>query len=293
MKRALSDFSHPGAIVTLGRMEIDLFDELVSLRQKGQKAALATIVQIRGSGGTSFQSGKMLVREDGSVLGTVGGGGVEAEVWAAAQEAIKDEKSRLLSFDISDDSMTDSGLICGQTVEIFVEPVLQVPRIIIFGAGHISAQLSKIATVAGFRTWVVDDRPIYANDSRFPEAERIFSDSFEDAFSEVKPDHNTYLVIVTRGHTDDESVLRWAVETDARYIGMIGSKKKIGTVVRKLESEGIGSEKLGRVHMPIGLDIGAIAPEEIAVAIVAEMIHYRRRGQEHALSKKTYETSQS
>jgi xanthine dehydrogenase accessory factor len=137
----------------------------------------------------------MLVREDGSVLGAVEGGGVEAEVWAAAQEAIKDEKSRMLSFDMSDDSMTDSGLIFGETVEIFVEFVLPVPRIVIFGVGHISAQLSKIAAVAGFRPWVVGDRPIYANDSRFPEAERIFSDSFEDAFSEVKPDHNTYLVI--------------------------------------------------------------------------------------------------
>ena len=274
-------------------MEVDLFDELVSLRQQGRRAALATIIRVQGAGVSSFQSGKMLVREDGSVLGTVGGGAVEAEVWAAAREAIKDEKSRVLRFDLSHDPMADSGLVCGQELEIFVEPVLPVPRIVIFGAGHISVQLSKIATVAGFRSWVVDDRPLYANDDRFPEAERILADSFENTFPRIEPDQNTYLIIVTRGHQDDESVLRWGVNTDAHYIGMIGSKKKIRTVVRKLESEGISGERLGRVHMPIGLDIGAIAPEEIAVAIVAEMIHYRRRGQEHPISKKTYETSQS
>ena len=258
----------------------------------GQKAALATIVQIQGSV-SGFQRGKMLVREDGSVLGTVGGGGVEAQVWAAAQEAIKNEKSRLMHFDLSDESMADSGLICGETLEIFVEPVLPVPRIVIFGAGHISVQLSKIATVAGFKTWVVDDQPMYANEGRFPEAERIFSDSFEETFAHIQADHNTYIVIVTRGHQDDESVLRWAVETEARYVGMIGSKKKIQAASLKLESEGVSGERLKRVHMPIGLDIGAVGPEEIAVAIVAEMIHYRRRGMEHPLSKMALEKSRA
>ncbi len=275
-----------------GEMEIDLFDELVRLRRAGQKAALATIVQIRGSV-PSFQTAKMLVREDGSTLGSVGGGCVEAEVWAAAQEAIKEEKSRVMNFDLTDESMTDSGLICGGKLEIFVEPVLPVPTLVIFGAGHISTQLSKIATVAGFKSWIVDDRPIYANETRFPEAENIFSESFEEAFSEIKPDQNTYLVIVTRGHQDDENVLRWAIQTEARYIGMIGSKRKIRTIARKLESEGATEQELERVHMPIGLDIGAVVPEEIAVAIVAEMIHFRRRNQEHPLSKKVYKTSHS
>ena len=273
-------------------MELDLFDELVRLRQEGKKAALATIVQIRGSV-PSFQTAKMLVREDGSTLGSVGGGCVEAEVWAAAQEAIKEEKSRVLTFDLTDDSLADSGLICGGKLEIFVEPVLPVPRLVIFGAGHISTQLSKIATVAGFRSWLVDDRPIYANETRFPEAERIFADSFEEAFAQIKPDNNMYIVIVTRGHQDDENVLRWAVGTEARYVGMIGSKRKVRTIVRKLEAEGVAHERLEQVHMPVGLDIGAIVPEEIAVAIVAEMIHYRRRGRDHPLSKKAYQTSHS
>jgi xanthine dehydrogenase accessory factor len=279
-------------IATLIGMEIDLYEELLRLRRDGKKAALATIVRIRGSV-PSFQTAKMLIREDGSTVGSVGGGCVEADVWAAAQDAIKEEKSRVMTFDLTDESMADSGLICGGKLEIFVEPVLPVPRAIIFGAGHISTQLSKIATTAGFKTWIVDDRPIYANETRFPEAERIFSDSFESAFSQIEPDKNTYLIIVTRGHQEDENVLRWAMETDARYIGMIGSKRKIRTIAKKLENEGIPQEQLHSAHMPIGLDIGAIVPEEIAVAIVAEMIHYRRRGTEHAESKKVFQTNQS
>ena len=273
-------------------MDVDLYDEVVRLRREGKKAAMATIVKIRGSV-PSFQTAKMLVREDGSIAGSVGGGCVEAEVWAAAQEVMKDERSRVMSFDLTDDSLADSGLICGGKLEIFVEPILPVPRAIIFGAGHISTHLSKIATTAGFRTWIVDDRPIYANDTRFPEAERIFSDSFESAFSEIEPDENTYIIIVTCGHHDDENVLRWAVGTEPRYLGMIGSKRKVKTIAAHLESEGIERERLARAHMVIGLDIGAIVPEEIAVAIVAEMIHYRRRGTESPQSKKVFEASQS
>jgi len=272
-------------------MSDDVFEEVARLRREGKKAALATIVEIRGSV-PSYQTAKMLVREDGSTLGSVGGGCVEAEVWAAAQDAIREERSRLLSFDLTDDaSVADTGLICGGKLDIYVEPVLPVPRVVIFGAGHISTHVSRVATIAGFRSWVVDDRPIYANDTRFPEAERIYSDSFEEAFREIRPDPNTYLVIVTRGHNEDENVLRWAVGTDARYVGMIGSKRKVRTLFRKLEGEGIGRERLERVHAPIGLDIGAVVPEEIAVAIVAEMIHYRRRSREHDLSKKISQTS--
>ncbi len=270
--------------------EQDVFEEVVNLRRQGRKAAIATIVRIRGSV-PSFQTAKMLVREDGSTVGSVGGGCVEADVWAAAQEVIKDEKSQVLSFDLTDESMADSGLICGGKLEIFVEPVLPIPAVVIFGAGHISTHVSKIATIAGFRSWIVDDRPIYANATRFPEAEKIFADSFEDAFQGIVPDNNTYLVIVTRGHQEDEGVLRWALGTGARYIGMIGSKRKIRTIARRLEAEGIDRERIERVHMPVGIDIGAIVPEEIAVAIVAEMIHHRRKGAEHGLSKKLYRTT--
>jgi len=269
-------------------MEVDLFDEIQRLRQAGRKAALATIVQIRGSV-PSFQTAKMLIRDDGSTLGSVGGGCVEAEVWAAAQDVLREEKSRIMSFDLTEDSMAESGLICGGKLEIFIEPVLPTPKMVIFGAGHISTQLSKIATIAGFKTTIVDNRPQYANAERFPEAEKIYSESFEQAFEAIVPNENTYLVIVTRGHQEDESVLRWAVQTEARYIGMIGSKRKVRTIFQTLEKEGVPRERLERVCAPVGLDIGAVLPEEIAVAIVAETIHCRRAGFKHSLSKRLYQ----
>src|SRR5438093_5960008 len=271
-------------------MEIDVFDEIQRLRQQGRTAALAAIVQIRGSV-RSFQAGKMLVRDDGSTLGSVGGGCVEAEVWTAAQDVIREEKARVMSFDLTDESMAESGLICGGKLEIFIEPVLPTPKIVIFGAGHISTQVSKIATIAGFKTTVVDNRPVYANAERFPEAEAIFSESFEQAFNEIVPNENTYVIIVTRGHQEDQNVLRWAVQTNARYIGMIGSKRKIRSITEQLSSEGIPRERLERVYMPIGLDIGAVLPEEIAVAVVAEVIHVRRAGFKHPLSKKLFQTT--
>src|ERR1700758_2675192 len=266
-------------------MEVDIFDEIQRLRQAGRKAALATIVQIRGSV-PSFQSAKMLIRDDGSTMGSIGGGCVEAEVWTAAQDVLREEKSRVMSFDLTDESMAESGLICGGKVEIFVEPILPTPKMVVFGAGHISTQVSKIATIAGFKTTIVDNRPVYANAERFPEAEAIYSESFEQAFEEIVTNENPYLIIVTRGHQEDQNVLRWAVKTDARYIGMIGSKRKIRSIMEQLESEGIPRERLERVYMPVGLDIGAVLPEEIAVAIVAEVIHLRRVGFKHPFSKK-------
>src|SRR3954465_15133917 len=179
-------------------MDADIFEEIRRLRQQGRKAVLATIVQIRGSV-PSFQTAKMLVRDDGSTLGSVGGGCVEAEVWAAAQDVLKEEKSRMMTFDLTADSMAESGLICGGKLDIFIDPVLPTPKMVIFGAGHISTQLSKIATIAGFKTTIVDNRPAYANADRFPEAEAIYSDSFEQAFESITPNDNMYLVIVTRG----------------------------------------------------------------------------------------------
>jgi xanthine dehydrogenase accessory factor len=269
-------------------MEPDIFEEIRRLREAGRRAVLATIVQIRGSV-PSFQTAKMLVRDDGSTLGSVGGGCVEAEVWAIAQDVLREEKSRVMSFDLTEDSMAEGGLICGGKVEIFVEPVLPVPEMIIFGAGHISRQVSRIATIAGFQTVIVDNRPVYANAERFPEAKKIYSESFEEAFQSIVPHETTYLIIVTRGHQEDENVLRWAVGTRAPYIGMIGSKRKVRTIAEHLVSEGIARDRIERVHMPIGLDIGAVTPEEIAVSIVAEAIQHRRLGFKHPMSKKLFQ----
>jgi xanthine dehydrogenase accessory factor len=239
---------------------MDIFEEIVRLRREGRRAALATIVHVNGSI-PSFESSRMLVREDGSIAGTIGGGCVEAEVWAAAKEAMRTERPRTLSFNLNNDANYDTGLICGGTLEIFVEPILPKPQLCLFGGGHVSLALARIADQAGFEITVVDDRESFANLQRFPMAAGVHT-SFEASFEKLHPNPSTYVVIVTRGHKDDMRVLKWAVGTDARYIGMIGSKRKV---------------IFARVHATIGLDIGAQTPEEIAVSIVAELIAERRQ----------------
>lgn len=254
---------------------MDIFEEIVRLRQQGRKGALATIVHTRGSI-PSFTSSKMLVRDDGSIVGTVGGGCVEAEVWAAAREAMEEEKPRKLSFNLNADPRYDVGLTCGGTLEIFIEPILARPLCYICGAGHVGQFVSKIASLAGFSTIVLDDRAQFANRERFPEATAIYADDYEKILAQLDPNEFSYIAIATRGHKDDMRVLRWALGTRARYVGLIGSKRKVLEIFKVLESEGVPREKLERVHGPIGLEIGALTPEEIAVSIVAEMIAVRR-----------------
>ncbi len=254
---------------------MDVYEELVRLRNLGQKCALATIVEVRGSI-PSYESAKILVREDGSMIGTIGGGCVEAEVWTAAREVIDTEKPKHLTFNLGQDAAYDNGLICGGQLNVFVEPVLPVPRAYIFGAGHISKSLSKIATLAGFATVVVDNRESFASRERFPEAAAIHAAEYEEVFQQLALNENSYVIIVTRGHRDDMRVLKLAVATPARYIAMIGSKRKVLNVVRELEKEGLTRAAFERIFAPMGLDIGAITPEEIAIAVTAEMIAVRR-----------------
>ena len=254
---------------------MDVFDELVNLRKAGQKCALATIVQARGSI-PSYESAKLLVREDGSILGTVGGGCVEAEVWNAAREVIETEQPKRLSFNLGQDAAYENGLICGGQLEVFIEPIVPRPKAFIFGAGHISKSLSKVATLAGFETAVIDDRESFANKERFPEADEVLAGEYESVFPELAVNQASYVIVVTRGHRDDLRVLRMAIGTPARYIAMIGSKRKVIEVVKQLEKEGIPRSSFERVHAPMGLEIGAVSPEEIAVSVVAEMIAVRR-----------------
>ncbi len=257
---------------------MDVYEELVRLRRSGQKCALATIVQVRGSS-PSFPSAKMLIREDGSTLGTIGGGCVEAEVWSAAREVLATEVPRCLSFTLDQDAAYDNGLICGGQLEVFIEPVLPQPQVLIFGAGHISKSLAKIADLAGFGITIVDDREAFANRERFPEAVEIHAGPYQEAFAKLQVSENCYLIIVTRGHRDDRLVLGWALTTPARYIAMIGSRRKVIAILKELQKEGVAPSAFERLFAPMGLEIGAVTPEEIAVSVVAEMIAVRRRAE--------------
>jgi xanthine dehydrogenase accessory factor len=224
------------------------------------------------------------------MIGTIGGGCVEAEVWNAAREVMETEKPRHLSFNLGQDAAYDNGLICGGQLDVFVEPVLPQPAAFVFGAGHISKSISKIADLAGFSTTIVDNREAFANLERFPEAAGIYAEEYEDVFPKLSVNETSYIVIVTRGHRDDMRVLRWAITTTARYIAMIGSKRKVINVIRELQKEGMARENLERVFAPMGLEIGAISPEEIAVSVVAEMIAVRRNAEANwrTLSKSVF-----
>lgn len=253
------------------------------MRAAGERGALATIVHTNGSI-PSYESSRMLVRDDGSILGTVGGGCVEAEVWAAAKEVILSEQPRKLTFNLNHDAEYDAGLICGGTLEIFVEPVLPPPMLYIFGGGHVATAVAPIAQQAGFRIGIVDDREAFANLERFPMASEIYT-SYAEAFEKIQPNSSSYLLIVTRGHSGDMRVLAWALGTEARgfvprYIGMMGSKRKVIAVYKALEKEGYTAAQFDHVHAPVGLDIGALTPQEIAVSITAELIAVRRNSRE-------------
>jgi xanthine dehydrogenase accessory factor len=253
---------------------MDLFEEIVCMRRAGQRGALATIVHTNGSI-PSFESSRMLVREDGTTSGTIGGGCVEADVWAAAKEVMVKEVPRKMVFHLNNEATYDNGLICGGTVEVFVEPILPQPVVYLFGAGHVSTAVAKAAHAAGFGVGVVDDREAFANAERFPMAQEIYT-SFDESFGKLQPNGSSYLVIATRGHKEDMRVLAWAVRTKARYVGMIGSKRKVLSVYRALEKEGYRPEEFECVFAPMGLEIGALSPEEIALSIVSELVAVRR-----------------
>ncbi len=254
---------------------MNIYEEVTRLTRSGKRGALATIVNVRGSI-PSVAAAKMLVREDESIAGTIGGGCVEADVRKAALEVMRGEKPKTMSFNLDQMPDDDTGLVCGGTMQVFIEPVLPAPVLYLFGAGHVGFSVYKIAQFAGFETVVIDDRDTYANRKRFPEAREIHAGEMDSTMRQLNPPDSAFIVIVTRGHRHDMRVLRWALETPARYIGMIGSGRKVLTVFQELQSQGAPPEEFERVYAPIGLDIAAACPEEIAVAIVAELIAFRR-----------------
>jgi xanthine dehydrogenase accessory factor len=256
-------------------MMADIYQEIVRVKEAGLEAALVTIVSATGS--TPREEGaKMLVKPDGTIVNTIGGGSLEAQVIKEALGVINQGKPKHMHFTLTDKEASEVGMICGGNVEVFIEPILTEPTLYIFGGGHISLSLAQMAKPLGFKIAVIDDRAEFANAERFPEAEMVLADDFTQAFPKLKIDKTSYIVIVTRGHQHDELVLEWAVTTPAKYIGMIGSKTKVKATYSHLLAKGVPQEKLDSVHSPIGLKIGAQTPEEIAVSILAEIIKVRR-----------------
>ncbi len=254
---------------------MDVYQEIVRIRERGESAALATIVRRLGSTPRK-DAAKMLIREDGTTLGSVGGGCVEAQVWQAACQVIRSGKAQLVRYELTEEDAENEGLVCGGTVEIFVEPIVPDPRLVILGAGHLGQAICRLAASVGFRVTVIDDRETFANPERFPDAERILVRPMEKALDGMEIGPATYLLIVTRGHRFDQIATEQAVQTGACYVGLVGSRRKIKLIVESLLEKGHPPERFESLYAPIGIPIGSETPEEIAVSVVAELIAVRK-----------------
>ena len=252
-------------------MNQEVFSALSDALDRGEEVALVTIVSSTGS--TPQRVGaKMLVYADGRTVGTIGGGCYENEAFWKAREAIKARRPLNVRFELTDDIAEESGLICGGQMEVFIEPVEPSPDVYIFGAGHVGYFLGRMAHDTGFRVHVVDDREKFASAERFGEGIEVIVDDIPTWLDSHTLPPTAYAVVVTRGHKHDIDALRALVRTPLRYVGLIGSRAKVKRIYDALRQEGITPEALKPVHAPIGLDIGAITPQEIAVSILAELI---------------------
>lgn len=256
-----------------------LFAEVARLVDAGEDCALCTIVETRGSTpGKSMM--KMLVKRDGTFVGSVGGGCLEAEVLEAALEAMDDERSRMLDFALNERDYPDSGLICGGKLRIYVEPITE-PRLFLFGGGHVAAAIARIAAPAGFRVCVLEDREDFASPERHPDAADCRVGEYETLAQDLAGEANPYICVVTRGHHGDAQALLALARAGVRpkYLGMIGSVAKREQIFAQLREQGVDDAFLAGVQCPMGLDIGARDHPEIAVSVAAELVRVRRGGQ--------------
>jgi xanthine dehydrogenase accessory factor len=243
--------------------------------EQGEPAALVTVVSTEGS--TPQKAGaKMVVYADGRIVGTIGGGCVEAEMTWRARQVIETRRVEMASYDLTPDQAGEDGLVCGGRMQVFIEPIEGVPTLCIFGAGHVAQPLARMAKAVGFRVEVADDRVKFANRARFPEVDLLVVDSFAEASAQLTLGRNSYAVVVTRGHKGDAEALQAALGRDLRFVGLLGSRPKMVHILADLEQRGVPPSELARVHCPLGIEIGATSPEEIAVSILAEMIAVRR-----------------
>lgn len=244
--------------------------------REGSEAALATVVG--GEKGTPGRMGfRMLVYPNGKISGTVGGGLLEAKVREEALRCLRDKRARLLEFTLDEESADGIGVLCGGKVKIFVEPIEGVQTVYVFGGGHIAVPLVQFAKALGFSVVVVDDRVEFANSQRFPLADDVKLGNFLDVTRSIEFREKDCVVIITRGHEYDEVVLKECLSKSRLpdYVGMIGSREKIERTFLDLKNQGVSEQLLAKVKAPIGLDIGARTPAEIALSIMAEIVSHR------------------
>ena len=256
-------------------MTPELVAALGEAMSRGEPVALVTIVAAHGS--TPQRVGaKLLVYPDGRTLGTIGGGCYEHDAIGKAREALRTRRAVLARYELSDDFAEETGLICGGQMEVFIEPLEAPPQLVILGAGHVGYELGRLAPGLGFQVVVVDDRQKFANAERFPGAAAVVVDDIPGWVARAALPASAFVVVLTRGHRQDYDAMRALAGRELRYVGLIGSRSKVARLFERLVAEGVSGEWLQTVRAPVGLDIGAVSPEEIAVSILAEIVAVRR-----------------
>ena len=253
-----------------------IYQALSEVEKNNETAALCTVVKSIGSTPRHVGS-KMLVYPDGKFIGTVGGGDLEHRVLDEAWIAMGDGETRLLSYTMADPSRGDPG-VCGGTVEVFVEPILPPAMVVVIGAGHVGKAVVHLAKWLGFRVAVSDDRPEFCNPEAVPGADAYYPVEMGKLSEQLKINKRTYIVITSRGASVDVQGLPGLLEADPAYIGVIGSRRRWLTTVKGLRQKGVREEKIASVHSPMGLELNAETPEEIAVSILAEILMLRDKG---------------
>lgn len=250
-------------------MESKLMIEIGKRVESGEGVALVTLIQIDGS--SPGKKGNMLaVFENGGILGTVGGGNLEFTLTKEAINCIKENESKEIEFDLVEDAALH--MKCGGSVKAFIKVFKKRDRLVIVGGGHVGGELYQVADFLGMDIWMLDDREEFCNSEKYPHASKHIVGDIGEEMSKLQIDEYTYIVIVSRGHRGDKDALRACIGRGAKYIGMIGSRKKIIETNKELMEEGISKEELQKVFSPVGLDISCGTPKEIAVGIIAEIL---------------------
>ena len=257
-------------------MEIEILREVVKLQERGLAGALCTIIDTKGST-PRHEGSKLLVFEDGSFIGTVGGGEVENRVIAEAKDAIRDGKTRLLKYNMVDPAQGDPG-VCGGTLEVFVEPFLPQPTLVVIGGGHVGRAVAHLAKFTGFRVIVSDDREEFCTPEANPDGDEFYPVKMSELPERLPITSHTYLVLTTRGSNVDIEGIEPLLRSNAAYIGVIGSKRRWLVTRKALLDRGVDEQLLNKVHSPMGLELNAETPEEIALSILAEIIMLRNGG---------------
>ena len=257
---------------------MNIFQFITKKLREGQTVVLATVVESRGSA-PSAPGKKMALAADGTSSGTVGGGALEARVIEEFPRVLAEKKSRLIHFQLNNSDAGELGMICGGEQDVFLDLIASGSRLVIFGGGHVGLALARVAAAIDFSALVADDRAEFVDRDRFPDATELLHFSFENGdWKSLGINDETYLVIITRGHSFDRICLEKALNTPARYIGMIGSRSKVDETLNSLEEEGIPVREDPRIYSPIGLHLGDKSPGEIAISIMAEIIKVKSGG---------------